>query len=428
VTSAGVVAGRVENSRSAASGTLAMFVLAHTLLAVDRSIMAIMLEPIRHEYDLSDTQLGLLTGIGFALFFGIAGLPLGWLVDRFNRRNILVASVATFSLMTIAAAATGSFVQLLVTRLLVGAGEAGGGPAMLSMLSDLFPARKRASAVATYYMGTPLGGMIILFAGGWIAATYGWRAVFIAAGVPGLLLALALMSVREPPRQTSTGGVSEAIPFRQALRFIWSQRALRHLLLTATITSAATSGLFSFAVSYFVRVQGATLAQGGMMMAAGYGLMGLVSTMLSGRIADRLAVRDERWRAWFCALACIATFPAVVFMVTAGSFGLAGLGLAGWALFSVASYGPLMALLQSLVTERMRGTVSAIFYLLSYFVGVSVGPQLVGLLSDRFSATQGERGLASAMIVAGGLYLWGAVHFLLAARTVRADLARAAAA
>lgn len=407
---------------------LILFVIAHTLLAVDRSIMAVMLEPIRNEFALSDTQLGFLTGIGFALFFGLAGLPLGWMVDRFNRRNILAASVGVFSLMTAAAAATGTFVQLLITRLLVGAGEAGGGPAMLSMISDLYPPNKRASAVATYYAGAPIGAMLILFAGGWIASEYGWRVAFLIAGLPGMLLAIVLLTIPEPTRQGGAVGQAAptAAPFREVLAFIWSQRSACHLLITATITSAATAGLFSFIISYLVRVQGVSLATAGMMMAVGYGVMGLLSTSVSGRIVDRLAKRDERWRTWFCAICCALSAPAVAIMVATPSLLFVGIGLALWAAFSVATYGPLMALLQSLVKSRMRGTVSAIFYILSYFVGVSVGPQFVGYFSDLFTQMLGWDALGLALLAVSAFYLWGAVHFALAARTVRSDLAVAA--
>lgn len=411
-----------------AKRALILFVAAHTLLAVYRSIMAVMLEPIRTEFKLSDTQLGFLIGIGFALFFGLAGLPLGWLVDRYNRRNILAASVGVFSLMTIAAAATGSFVQLLITRLLVGAGEAGGGPAMLSMISDLYPPHKRASAVATYYAGTPIGGMLILFAGGWIASEYGWRAAFVIAGLPGIVLAIILLTLKEPQRQGAAAGPEPtlAVPFRAALAYIWSQRSARHLLATATVTTAATAGLFSFTISYFVRLQGLSLANAGMMMALGYGVMGLLSTSFSGRIVDHLARRDERWRTWFCAVCCVLSAPAIALMIMGPSVLVAGLGLGLWALFSVATYGPLMALLQSLVQPRMRGMISAIFYILSYLVGVSVGPQFVGLASDLFTQMTGREGLGLALLAASGFYIWGMLHFLLAARTVRADLARAA--
>ena len=410
------------------SRALALFVVAHTLLAVDRSIMAVMLEPIRHEFALSDSQLGFLSGIAFAFFFGIAGLPLGWLVDRFNRRNILAASVGIFSVMTAAAGATTTFVQLAITRLFVGAGEAGGGPAMLSMISDLYPANRRASAIATYYAGTPIGGMLILFAGGWIATNYGWRAVFLIAGLPGILLAVAILLLKEPARPARpAAGPADTATYRETIGFIWSQRALRHLLTTAVLTTAATAGLFSFTISLLVREQGASLAQAGTLMAAGYGVMGLVGTSLSGRIVDRLAYRDERWRTWFCAACCFGSFPAIVLMVGAPSFALAGVGLAIWALLSVATYGPLMALLQSLVAARMRGTISAIFYLLSYFVGVSIGPQLIGFLSDGFASGDRGDGLAPAMMVAAALYLWAALHFVRAGRTLDADVEAAAA-
>jgi len=379
---------------------------------------------------LSDTQLGLLTGIGFALFFGIVGIPLGRLVDRWNRRNILALSVGIFSIMTAAAAAAGSFVQLTITRLLVGAGEAGGSPAMLSMISDLYPPHKRAGAVSIYYAGAPIGGMLILFAGGWVGQHYGWRAVFIGAGLPGILLALLLLAIKEPSRQTGgDAATAERAPsFGASIAFIFAQPALRHLLATATITSAATAGLFSFTISYLVRIHDASLTEAGTLMGAGYGIVGFVSSIVSGRVVDRLASRDERWRAWFCALSCFLTFPAVALMVKGGSFAMAGAGLAVWAMMSVATYGPLMALLQSLVGVRMRGTVSAIFYFLSYFVGVSLGPQLIGLISDGLAASQGIASLSTAMLAVGALYWWGAVHFLLAARTLRSDLKRAEAA
>ncbi|UZW58276.1 MFS transporter (plasmid) [Sphingobium sp. JS3065] len=404
---------------------LCIFVALHVMLSVDRSIMVVALEPLRNEFKLSDTQLGLLTGIGFAFFFGLAGLPLGYMVDRWNRRNILAASTGLFSLMTLLASFVTSFPQLLATRLLVGAGEAGGTPSMLSMLSDLFPPEQRARAMSIYYSGVPLGGIVVLFAGAWIAQTFGWRTLFLVAGVPGLVLALLLLVfVREPARKQQVG-VRDKTDIRATLRFMWSQRAVRHLIFMTIVGSAASLGLFFFTVSFLVRAHNYSLAEAGFLMGASYGVVGLFATVLSGAIVDRLARRDERWRPWFCSIVSLVSCASIIGMALAtGPIGIT-IGVCMWAFSSMATYGPTLALLQSLVGARMRGTASAAYLFMSYFVGASLGPQFVGSLSDVLTPHYGANGLAIAIMCAALLYCWGAAHYFLAARTVRADLVRA---
>jgi len=217
---------------------LAVCVVTHTALSIDRGLMAILQEPIKRDLLLSDTQLGLLSGLGFAMFFGIAGLPMGWLVDRYNRRNILSAAVLVFSGMTALGAAVATFAQLLITRSIVGAGEAAGGPAMGSMLADQYPPAKRSSALSIYYLGAPLGSLLAFLIGGWVAAHYGWRSVLLLAGLPGVAVGILIrLFVTEPKRQRDAGGaVQEAPPFRIAVGFIWSQRSLRHALFTPVHT------------------------------------------------------------------------------------------------------------------------------------------------------------------------------------------------
>ncbi len=409
---------------------LALFVCAHTLLSIDRGVMAILAEPIKRAFTLTDGQLGLLTGIGFSLFFGIGGIPIGMLVDRISRKKILAASVFVFSGMTALAAAAGSFVQILLTRSIVGAGEAGGTPSMGSILADLYPPGRRAQAMAIFYAGNPLGAILAFLVGGTIAAHYGWRATFLAAGIPGMILALILLlAVREPERRADTGHLegTDAPTLGETLGFIRSQRALRHILFTPVLTSAASAGVFSFAASFFIRSHGLTLPQVGLLLAVFYGTLGAIGTVLCGRLVDHLARRDERWRPWFCALANLLAAIAIPIMTLSSGMPGAVFGLGLYAVATTATYGPLLAMLQSLVAPRMRGTVTAIFYLLSYLLGAASGPWIVGHASDLLVPHYGIESLRYGIMLMGLLYAWGALHFLLAGRRFRQDLSVAAA-
>ena len=389
--------------------------------------MAILQEPIKRDLLLTDTQLGILSGLGFALFFGIAGLPMGWLVDRYNRRDILSAAVFVFSGMTALGAAAGSFAQLLFTRSIVGAGEAGGGPAMGSMLADHYPPAKRASALSIYYLGAPLGSILAFLVGGWVAMRYGWRSVLLLAGLPGVALAILIrLLVAEPQRRGDAGGAAQgAPPYRTAIRFICGQRSLRHALFTPVLTSAASTGILTFVGSYFVRLHGMGVASVGLLLAVFYGLAGAIGAVAGGQIVDRLATQDPRWSAWWCGGANLLAAPAAMLMTMSPALPGAVAGLALLALCINSTYGPLLALIQSLVATRMRGTLIAIFYLTNYLLGAASGPQIVGGISDFLTPRLGIEALRWAMLSAVLLYVWGAAHLLLGSRTVSRDLARA---
>jgi MFS family permease len=192
--------------------TLFILMLTYSCNVMDRNILTMVLEPIRHEFALSDTQLGLLSGLSFAIFYAVAGLPLGLAADRLNRRNLIFVCLTLWSGMTALCGMAGSFVQLLVARIGVGVGEAGGGPPAMAMISDLFSAKRRATAISAFYLASPLGSLVSFAGGGWLAQHYGWRTAFYAAGVPGLILAAVLiLTVREPPRGLSDVK-SEATP------------------------------------------------------------------------------------------------------------------------------------------------------------------------------------------------------------------------
>jgi MFS family permease len=404
---------------------LTLFLLIHMVLNVDRSILSIVLEPIKHEYKVLDSQLGLLP-LGFAVFFGACGIPLGRWVDRGVRRNVLVLCTAVFSLMTGAAALTTSFVQLLATRLLVGAGEAGGAPAMLSMISDLFPAKRRATMISIFYLGGPIGFILTFVIGGQLAAHFGWRSVFYAAAAPGVLLALvAWITLREPIRGAADREATQSHSWGEALRFVVAQPTLRHILITAAIFSSLAAAVMSWAVSFLIRSHHLSLPQAGLVIAIAYGGVGAVGSVAGGWVSDTLARRDIRWRTWCCAIAAFVSCPGLVGFLLEPSVPMACLALCLWSLASGFIFGPVLALTQSVTPPNMRGTSTALYYVISHFAGVGSGPLLVGVLSDLLHHAYGAESLRYAMLILSVFYIWAAAHFVLAGRTLKADIARA---
>ncbi len=425
-------------SLSAATGqssapryTLFILMLAYSCNVMDRNILTMVLEPIRHEFALSDTQLGLLSGLSFAIFYAVAGLPLGAAADRVNRRNMIVVCLSLWSGMTAICGMAGSFVQLLVARIGVGIGEAGGGPPAMAMISDLFPAKRRATAISTFYLASPLGSIISFAGGGWLAQHYGWRAAFYAMGVPGLLLAaIMLLTVREPQRGLSDadGGLAVAAARRprlgETLRFVASQPSLLHIIAGTTLTVFVVSGIGTWSASFFIRTHGFAPANIGGVLAAAAATGGLIGTLAGGLIVDRMARRDDRWRAWTLALASLATAPLIVVCVLAPTAGASVAAFFAYIMVSFAWYGPVHGLSQTLVEVRMRATISAIVNLISNLLGVGLGSQFIGIVSDRLAPGLGAQSLRYAMAAAAGFSLWAALHFWLAGRTVRVDLGR----
>jgi predicted MFS family arabinose efflux permease len=408
--------------------SLLILALVYSCNTMDRNVLSILLEPIRREFTLSDTSLGLLSGLSFAIFYALAGLPLGIAADRLNRRNMIVVCVTLWSGMTAICGVSRSFVQLLVARIGVGIGEAGGGPAAMAMISDLFPAKDRATAISAFYVASPLGAMASFAGGGWVAQHYGWRAAFLAAGVPGLILAvILLLTVREPRRGASDAAPTTEVPLRlsAALRFIGTQRSLLHVIAGTTLTVFVVSGVGTWAASFFIRYHGFRLAEIGPIMALATGAGGLIGTLAGGVIADRLALHDARWRSWTVAVASLAMVPMLSASLFVQDRILSALLYGGYVVFSSMWYGPAYGLAQSLVGIRMRGTIASVIYLASNLLGYGLGSQAIGLLSDGLAAGLGAEALRYAMLAAVMVSLWAALHFHLAAGSLRHDLARA---
>ncbi len=408
---------------------LLVLLLVLTSSHLDRQILAILLEPIKHELVLSDTQLGFLSGIAFAIFYATLGIPMAMWADRGNRRNIIALALTMWSGMTMLCGLAANFWQLALTRIGVGVGEAGAYPPSHSILADLYPPGERATAMGTFSLGINFGLLLGFLVGGWINQWYGWRAAFWVAGAPGLVLALLVRcSLREPPRGYAEGlqMVSHDAPSLGAVvKFMWSTPALRHVVAGTTLASFVGYGVVLWLPAFLVRSHGLKSGAVGTALALLFGVFGGVGTYMGGRLADRLAKHDLRWNVWAVSAALLLALPFSLSFYLAQSTPVAfALSLVP-ALLGGMYLGPSFALNQGLVALRMRSVASAILLFVTNIIGLGLGPQTVGILSDLFSSRYGNESLRYALLSLACLNVWTAFHYFMASRTLQADLAGA---
>ena len=397
---------------------------------VDLQIVAVLLESIRREFEVSDTLLGLMTGSAFAIFYGTLGVPIAWLADRYNRRNIIVASVGLWSAMTALCGLAGSFTALFIARMGVGVGEAGGQPPAYSLVSDYVPPEKRSSVFAILNSAVPFGVFCGFIIGGWVNLHYGWRAAFMVVGLPGVLIALLIwLTVREPPRGLSDNRTDVApVPLGESLGYLWRTRSYRHLVLATTIFTLGAIGSGIWIPSFFVRVHGMANAEVAVWLAFIYGGGGVLGAMLGGYLADRLVARnnDKRWYAWLSAIAAAAILPFSFFDYLWPDPVTALLVHIGTTILMHSWMGPAYGTVQSVAGLPRRAMAAAVNGFAVNLLALGLGPLIVGAASDYFNARFGENSLRySILAVVVVCYSWAALHFFLASRTLRQDLAAA---
>jgi predicted MFS family arabinose efflux permease len=330
--------------------------------------------------------------------------------------------------MTAACGLAQSFAMLALTRIGVGCGEAGSSPPSHSIIADLYPPKKRATAMATFALGVNIGILIGFLVGGWMNEFFGWRAAFMVVGLPGLLLAvLVRTTLREPERGHSDGRTAEAAAepptLRKSFAFMWRRRSLRHIVIGATLNSFVGYGAVAWVPAFLIRSFGMSTGDVGTALALIIGIAGGLGTFFGGYYADRLGQRDVRWNMWLVS-ACVAA--GVPF-----AFGVYLAPTAAWALVAFvvpaavgALYlGPSLALVQGLVPVRMRTVASAILLFILNIIGLGIGPQMVGIVSDALAPSYGQESLRYALLIVGLVNAWAAVHFFLAGRTLPEDLA-----
>ena len=398
---------------------LAVLVAVNMFNFIDRQIVAILLQQIKQEFSASDAQMGLLTGFAFILVHALIGVPIARYADRGSRQTVIAIGVAVWSAMTAFSGAARSFVQLVLLRVGVGIGEAAGTPPSHSLISDYFPPDRRARALSVQAIGLYGGIMFGYLAAGWLGQYYGWRATMVMVGLPGLALAvLVLTTVREPRRTTSVA----SYPLREVVRFLFGQRSFVLLLVAASFHAAAGYSVAHWAPTLLVRVHGMSYSEIGSWLGAFAFFAGGSGALVGGRVADRLGRRDARWYAWVSAIAAFAALPCGAGFMLLGSPIAAVLCYAPQ-IFATALYnGPIYAMNQGLAKPRMRAMAVALHLFIVSILGGGIGPWLVGRGSDALRASEGELGIRFALFGVFGVGMLGAgIFYLLAARTLARD-------
>ena len=408
---------------------LGLLTVVYSFNFIDRQLLAILQESIKLDLQLSDGQLGLLTGFAFAVFYVTAGIPIARWADKSNRRNIVAGAVFIWSFMTALSGLAQNYVQLLLARIGVGIGEAGGSPPSHSIISDIFPAERRASALGFYSTGVNFGILFGFLFGGWLNEYFGWRVAFMVVGVPGIILAILVRATLAEPirgmseqRQVS----DQAVPFGDVLRLLWSRRSFRHMALGAALNAFSGYSISSWTASFMIRSHGMTTGELGTWLALIIGLCGAIGVFAGAILADKLAVRDKRWYVWLSALVGFICVPFMVAVYLVGNPYMAlSLSVVPGLLHNV-YLGITIATTHGLVGVRMRAVSSAILFFILNIIGLGMGPWAVGMLSDYLAPTLGNDSLRYAMLyLIPAFMFWSSCHFYMAGKTLREELAAA---
>jgi MFS family permease len=400
---------------------LALLTLGYVFNFVDRQVMTILIEPIKMEFGASDTQMGLLSGLAFALFYATLGIPVARLADRWSRRNVLAISMTTWSAVTALCATATGFWHLLLLRIGVGIGEAGGTPPSQSLLADYFPPEKRAFAQGILATAPNIGILVGLFGGALIAEAYGWRSVFLVFGIPGILLAILIqLTIKEPLKVTASASEEGAGLF-STLGNIFRLPSFAHIMVGVGFTGIAGYGLGVWSPSFLVRVHNMSLVDAGLYL----GLIGVfgggLGTISSGLLVDRLARRDKRWQLWLPAIGIFLALPTqLAFLLWPAEhrlvmgdvdvpFALVFMALS--AVFASFWIAPSYAAVQNLVPQYWRTQASALMLLAINLLGMGLGPLLVGMLSDLLSQF-GDSSVRYGLSIGVSLSLVGGIAYL----------------
>ncbi len=411
--------------------TLALLTVTYFFSYMDRQILAILQELIKKDLGLSDTQLGMLTGLAFAVFYAGLGIPVARLADRMNRRNIIAISLTVWSAFTAACGLAQNFVQLLLFRIGVGIGEAGSSPPSHSIIADLYPPEKRAGAMAIYSLGVVLGTAFGTMIGGTVAHYYGWRVALFAVGLPGVLLAFFVWKLVVEPRRGLSDTVKvaegEAMPsLAEAFIGMWRNKAAVHVVLGVTLTSMIGYGLAAFGPSYMQRSLDMNLLQIAWIVAPILGVVGALSAVLGGRLADWLAkTRGMYAQSYMVALLKVIALPFALMFYWLDSWQLALSAYVVALLFQNSYLGPSFAMIQSLAPQKVRALWAAITLLVINMIGLGIGPVAVGRLSDALNPTYGADSLRYAMLIFAAITPWAIFHYWRAGVWLRRQAAAA---
>jgi len=380
---------------------LLMLTLVYVFNFIDRQLLVILQEAIKKELLLSDTQLGLLSGFTFAIFYVTVGIPIARFADKGNRRNIVAISLGLWSLMTAFSGLAKNFIQLLLARVGVGVGEAGGSPPAHAMISDYFPPQKRATALSFYSTGIYFGVLIGFLMGGYLNQELGWRTAFFVLGIPGVVFSLLFFfTVKEPRRgatDTNASTASETQSFMSVLKLLYSKKTFVYLALASGLHAFCIYGLFNWEPSFLARLHGMKTSEIGLALGLIFGCTGAVGTFAGGFLTDHFGKTDKRW---YLKIPAFAILLSLLFVVGTlfwhdTFFSLTCLGAASF-LYSM-YLGPTIAIAHLLVPAAQRAITSAILFLVINLIGLGFGPLVVGVISDWLTPSLGNESLRWAM-------------------------------
>ena len=432
--------------------TLALLVLIYTCNFIDRTILATLGQAIKLDLKITDTQLGLLQGLAFALFYTALGIPLARLSEKVSRVSLISICLAIWSAMTALCGTAANFWQLFLFRVGVGVGEAGCSPPAHSLIADLYPPRRRATALAIYSFGIPLGTMIGAVSGGWLAQNFSWRIALLVVGLPGVVLALIFrLAAREPVRGAmDPAGQAERQPgVMETARHVFGNRAFLHITIGATLVGFVGYGTGTFAQAYFIRMFHLSYAEVGLAFGLVGGLSAGLGTLLGGVMGDWAGRHRRHWYALLPAIGLLIATPTYIIAFTRDSWMLALWWMLVPGLFHYAYIGPTLGTMHNIAEPRMRAMATALFFVVVNLIGLGLGPYATGAVIDaaverRFAGlgfgdfvaqcpggiarVGADAALADACSAASGLgtrdgivlvllvFLWAAAHYFVAAR------------
>lgn len=404
---------------------LSILVVVYTFNFIDRQILSILLEPIKNELQVSDTALGALSGFAFALFYATLGIPIARLADRSSRRNLIAVALAIWSGMTALSGVAQNYWQLLAARIGVAVGEAGCSPPAHSLIADYYPANQRATALGIYSLGIPFGILFGFIAGGWIEQFFGWRVAFFVVGLPGLALAIIFwLTVREPPRGLAEGRVvsAEQPSVKEAFNYLWKKKSFRHLATGGALTAFVGYGLTTWAPSFLSRSHDMSSGEIGTWLGLILGIPGGIGIVLGGVLADRFGSRDTRWYLWIVTVALVLSTPfsLAVFLSPTATGALLFLMLP--VMLGNFYQATTFSQTQGLVPLGMRAVAAAVLLFIINIIGLGLGPQAVGIVSDLLKPEYGDDSIRYSLMIFSLVNLWSAWHYYLAGKYLKDEL------
>jgi MFS family permease len=406
---------------------LALMAVVYLFNLVDRGLMMLLLQPIKEDLHLSDTQLGLLTGIAFGLFYATMGVPLARWADRGNRVTITSLAIGLWGLTVMACLFVTNYIQLVFARIAAAVGEAGCKPPTYSLVGDYFPGpAERPRAMAIYLTGAPASALLSFILGGWLNEMVGWRATFFLMGIPGLFLAVLVKLTLVDPRATVREAPRSIPSMRTVLLTIWRQRSCRHLSCALILLYTMSMGMAPWYAAFLIRSHGMGTTELGVWLGLIISLGGIVGILVGGYAASSWGGNNEPRQMRMSAVTVAALVPFFIAFLTVPEKSQALLALIPLVVVFNVFLGPTYALMQRLVPDDMRATMMAVVMMLANLIGMGLGPQIVGILSDALLPAAQTDSLRYAMLIMSFVALWSACHFWNVGRTVAEDLRRVA--